>query len=219
MRTGMSDLHVGGEAALQRGSVLLVSVLLLFALRTEAAQTKPHRRATGSLVVVDAPMGELADGYLRWLKRHPELVSHDRPQIPAPVEVVPRPREAQEAPVAPLAIQKLPSIYLYSPGGVLIYEGTSPSDNVAFLRALPDSIQQVTQEKTVEVGPSLREMVEMLVELKPYQAALLATKRYTVLAITCTQTAHCKEQNEAIRQLGKHLHQVKIGVVEVRFHP
>jgi hypothetical protein len=198
-------------------NVLLVSVLLHFTLQTGATQTGPDRNPARSVgvVSVDAPLQEVLDGYLPWLERHPEAVPHSQPLIPGPTGAV-APR-AQEAPVTPLVIM-MPSIDLYSPSGVLIYHGTNSEKNVAFLRALPANIPSIGHANTSPVGPTLREAVEMFSELKPYEAALLITKHYTIFALTCPDSAHCKEQNEALQQLGGHLHEIGIGVIEVRLH-
>lgn len=110
---------------------------------------------------------------------------------------------------------RTPSVDLYSPSGVPLYYGTDPKANVAFIRALPRSIPHTT---SLPSRPTLKETIEMLDELKPDEAALLAGKEYTVFALTFRGPRDSKEQDEAVQELKKRARRIGINVIDVRLH-
>lgn len=198
------------------------NIVLLFALsllQTGAARPKPvrHFARPAGVVAVDAPLHEILNGYVKWLKHHPEAIPHAQPLIPKTPGLDASPSQDVASPL----VIRIPSVALYSPSGISVYYDTNSDKNAAFLRALPSGTGDARQANTGAAEVTLREAIEMFAELKPYEGALLAEKRYTILALTCADNAgwgtRCKNQNEVIDQLVR-VNRLGIGVIHVRVH-
>jgi hypothetical protein len=196
---------------------LVLSFVISLALSAKPAQTKPNGRAATStrVITVDVPISEAGNAFLAWLQLHPEAAPQPKPIIPAPSQGLQGPQK--ESGSKPLMIQT-PSIDLYSPSGVSLYHGTDSEKNAAFIRDLPRSIREVKRPETNDIRPTLKEIVEMFAELKPYEADILAGKQDTIFALTLFDTARCKAQNDAMQELRRQPSEVGVRIVEVRLH-
>jgi len=198
----------------------LLFALPLFAMQAGPGQKKSNTSPTGAgaVVTVDVPLQEFLNGALVWLAHHPEAIPKARPLIPAPSQGGLHSGHEDAPGPAPMTI-KMPSLDLYSPAGVSIYHSEDQQKNPAFIRALPGSIQQAKDAKTDEIRPTLQEAIEMLAELKPYEAAIMARKQVTIFALTYpADTARCGAQDQAIQQLKERAQRIGIRVIEVRLH-
>jgi hypothetical protein len=142
--------------------------------------------------VVSASVSDLAKGYLGWQQQH-----------------------ADAAQAGKALKFRMPSIDLYSPSGVSIHHGENSDTNAAFLRSLPNGLNDAA------VGgprPSLKEIIEMFSELKSQEGSLLAAKSYTIFAITYPFEEFCKAQNEAVEKLRERKMKIRMRIIEVRLH-
>jgi hypothetical protein len=202
--------------------VLASTLLVLLASQSRASQTNMPQRATSSTVVItiQAPLMELLTGLLPWAIQHPgALPQHqDRPIIPAASGQFPSQQSQSSSGGTAYAVQ-VPYIDLYSSSGTSIYYGDQPTQNAAFIDALPASIHQAELQKTRPTRPSLKEVVQMLSELKPYEASILSGKKYILFSVTGPTTeAKNKTQVAAIEQLEKRAQKVGIRIIEVQVH-
>jgi hypothetical protein len=138
-------------------------------------------------LAVDVAVQKWLHSYLDWTQRHSEVMKDDSSGTPKQQLSLP-----------------MPYLEFFSPTGEPLYRGGNDERNAAFLHDLEHEIPSRSTITTKELRPTLKEYVEMLNELKPYQAQILGGKKFTVLAITYRDTAMCKAQNEAIRQFGTH---------------
>lgn len=190
-----------------RLSLPLSALLLFFAVQPAAAQAKLHTRLTSAptVVTVKAPIQQFLEGFVHWLHQHP-AAAH-LAQSPA------------SGPPTHIGMVMLPSVDLYSPAGVSIYYTSGSKENLKFIHALPGSIRQVEREKKQKVRPTLKEAMEMIPELKPYEAAVLAKKEYAVLALTFVPPSpQCKAQDAVIRHFERRARGIGVRVIEVRLH-
>ena len=198
--------------------IFLLSALPLLALQTDGKQAKSGQGPTSgaTVVTVDAPVQELLGGYLRWSQQHPEAIPEARPLIPRPAQGGAQSQPGEGAGTGTeIHVLRMPSVDLYSASGVSLYYGSKSKENAAFIRAFPDSIRQA---KADHVRPTFKEAIEMVDELKPYEAALLARKGCTVFAVAFPGFGESEEQDEAVRELKHRADKLGIGVVEVRLH-
>ncbi len=175
---------------------MLVTLVLFFWLPLSASTDSQH------IVRVDASVGELLQGYLGWMHKHPE--------------VRPKPGNQAEA-AAPFQI-KMPSMDVYSPSGELVYYGNSPSGNPQEIHELPKLISQHSLHLDKAARPTLLESFAMFPEIKPYQRTLSGNGRYTLFVLTDAAKPQCRAQDAAIDQLARTMIGTPLQIIEVRLH-
>ena len=197
-------------------------VLLLAAAsagpRTLASQTgaEPHPVPRPSSVIVNAPVKELLEGYLRWEHGHHGTAPRPLPHAPGTHgsgALSPR----QPPPQPPPFLIRVPFIELYSSSGKPLYYGASPSKNPEFIRSLPRRIREGQWTQGGAARPTLREALQMFRELDKYDASLYGGDAYILFAVTYPgDPRRCEAQDAAVRWLEARAGRVGVRVVEVR---
>jgi hypothetical protein len=194
--------------------ILLTGALVLSVIQGKAAPAAQSEQPPW-VITVEASQGELLEGYLRWLHRHPEAIHHSQPAraLSSPGSSADSAGATQST--EPLLI-RMPSIELYSRSGVSLYHGTDSEKNAVFIRALNEGPKEHLPEGN-EMRPTLDEAVEMLAELDLYRTALKG-QEYTMMALTYPNKSSCRAQNDAVQQLESSSRQLGIRVIEVQIH-
>jgi|SRR5271165_1273395 len=157
-----------------------------------------------ALIVFFAPIGsldrpneiaqisvdELNNGYIQWMDHHPSAFP------PGSKNTI-----------------LLPSLDIYSPGGISVYHGEDAAKNAAFIRGLPGSIASA---KAGSPRPTLQEAMEMIPEFKGRHRVAQAGAQYTLFAVTWADWDHCKPQNDAVAELRKRSRETGVRIIEVR---
>ncbi|MGC9293528.1 MAG: hypothetical protein ACP5EP_12555 [Acidobacteriaceae bacterium] len=172
--------------------------LLLFSLQIPYVRANTHPPSNENIINVDANLMDVAKGYAEWMKAH-----------------------SASFPKGTMLRTQGPTLDFYSTSGVSIFygDGSEPGKSVSFLRALPGDIPQGSNAKTGQIRPTLKEAIDMIPALKPYEATILAkAKQKYVIFATTSDLPHSKAQNDAVQQLVGHARKYNIFIVQVWEH-
>lgn len=149
-------------------------------------------------VTVDLTTAKWLEDYRGWIHLHSLPVKGDASvSIPPPVTL------------------GMPYLELFSAGGIPIYRGSNAAQNSSFLHDLEREVPSRSLIQKEESRPTLREYINMVSALKPYESQILHGKQYTIFAVTFPDKPFCKAQNDAIRQF---YYNPNIRVIEIRLH-
>jgi hypothetical protein len=219
----------------ERLKPLLVSTLFFMPPALGQSKAPPKPKGGPYVISVRAPAIEAAQGFLYWIMKHPSAVpwyrerplaavAPDRQEPVAPGLSGPK-SGTQRSMTLPL---RLPSMDLYAPSGTSVYYSTSAAKNAHLLRALPAGARGAEAQRTPVPRPTLKEALSMFPELKPYVPELLASKGYTVFALSLVgarsealsaqlrfSERQSKVQDAALQEFERRARQARVRVVRV----
>lgn len=158
---------------------------------------------TSNVVSVNAPSTELAQGYLAWLHKHPEL----RPGSGSKL--------AQGGKAGDPYKILWPTLDIYSAAGVSIFHGNDAEENNRIIKRLPTNLPQADAIQG-SMRPTLDEAMAMFPEFSKDAIKLPARARYTVFVITNEDRPACSAQDQAVQELKKRVRGSQVRIVEVR---
>jgi hypothetical protein len=108
----------------------------------------------------------------------------------------------------------IPSIYIYSPRGVLVYRGTASTieKNVAVLGGMPETVEQLAP---ITGAPSLNSMLELVPAFKAEEKNILQDEHYVVYVITMKRDQPTPTQ-KAVMELRNRGKDVPVDTLVIR---
>ncbi len=182
----------------------LLMVTLAFApvsLLSSASHVSVSR--TTNVISVQAQAKELAQGYLSWLHKHPEL----RPGSGSKL--------AQEGKSGDPYNIAWPTLDIYSRTGVSIFHGNDSDVNVKIIQRLPRVVPPPDNSQAAK-RPTLLDAIAMFPEVPQNSSFPPAHVQYTVFVITYTDRPACAAQDQAVQALKKRVDGSQIRIIEVR---
>jgi hypothetical protein len=173
--------------------MLFAFVIIVFQLLTLQGGAQQHSKV--ATVSVSTPEAAMRNQYLVWADKHPSVWQK-----------------------SPTLVISVPFISLYSPTGVSVYYGTDSKTNTAFIRALAHNVPPATNASIDTLRPTLKEYMDMVAELQPYERLFSTKRAYTLFAVSYDASACCKAQNEAIRYIKNRGSRIDLRVIEVRLN-
>jgi hypothetical protein len=167
------------------------------------ADTDRFSDSTTNVVSVNASTKDLAQGYLRWLRKHPEL----RPGSGS--------KSAQSGEAGDPFKLLWPTLDIYSSPGILIFHGNDSETNVRIIQQLPKILPHADATQG-SMRPTLSEAVAMFPELSSDVIKFPTHVKYTLFVINYKDRPACSAQNHAIQELKKRVRGSQVRVVEVQ---
>ena len=175
--------------------LLLLSVCHGRAQATKVASKAPDRLP--SVIHIETAIKPWTDGYAKWVVARPQVVL------------------ARESSSGVQINLRMPYLDYFGSDGSPHFLGMSAPSNIQFLNKLPLSAQE-TGNKSIPLEPTLAEYLDIIPNLTPYKARVLAQKLPVVLAICKYESESCKLQNEALHNFSARAASLKIQVIEVK---
>jgi hypothetical protein len=107
----------------------------------------------------------------------------------------------------------LPALMVYDPSGTLIYYGSDPGQNAAFLKRLP---QSASGHEKADGLLQEDEIFMAVPEFAKARSVIQSSHRYLVFAMTqFPSNLMCAPQDNAVREIGQKGSAMKIDVLQV----
>ena len=178
-------------------SMVFIAAAEIAAAQNPAAVRKPATKVPAA-VYVETQITSWTSGFGKWVAARPAVV------------------QAHEASGSGPYMLRTPFLDYFAANGDSLYSGSTLSTNVDFVRDLPKSAEAKPGNSNKAPEPTLADYLDMLPELQPYKAAILARKRPVALAICSYQKPECVQQNQALQEFKRRAPSLKIQVIEVK---